>query len=137
IPGLEGYETVRPEVRYGTNSRVDFLLEGPDRPSAYVEVKNVHLVRQPGLAEFPDSVTTRGAKHLAELAAMVEAGHRAVMLYVIQRDDCSRLAFAADLDPGYARAYVTARERGVEAMAITARVSPGGIVLDRPVPIAD
>ncbi|MEO1724609.1 MAG: DNA/RNA nuclease SfsA [Pseudomonadota bacterium] len=137
VPGLDGYGSVRAEVPYGTNSRVDFLLEGPDRPPAYVEVKNVHLVRTPGLAEFPDSVTTRGAKHLAELAAMVEAGQRGVMLYVIQRNDCDRLAFAEDLDPGYARAYVDARARGVEAMAMNARVSPNGIVLDRLIPIAD
>ncbi|MEM7498282.1 MAG: DNA/RNA nuclease SfsA [Pseudomonadota bacterium] len=137
VPGLECYESVRPEVRYGTNSRVDFLLEGEGRPPAYVEVKTVHLVRRPGLAEFPDSVTTRGAKHLGELAAMVEAGHRAVMLYVVQRDDCERLSFAADLDPGYARAYVEARARGVEAIAMVAHVRPDGIVLDRTIPIAD
>ncbi|MGF1554437.1 MAG: DNA/RNA nuclease SfsA [Paracoccaceae bacterium] len=137
VPGLEAYTEVRPETRYGRASRIDFLCRGPGLPDAYVEVKNVHLERTPGLAEFPDCVTTRGAKHLGELAAMVAEGHRAVMVYVIQRDDCDRLAMAADLDPGYARAYLAARRAGVEAVALACRLSPEGIALDRPVPIAE
>ncbi|MAB69428.1 MAG: DNA/RNA nuclease SfsA, partial [Oceanicaulis sp.] len=67
IPSLSGYGSLRREVRYGVNSRIDLLLESEDRPACYVEVKNCHLMRTPGLAEFPDSVTTRGAKHLGEL----------------------------------------------------------------------
>lgn len=135
IPALAAYGQVRPEVRYGTNSRIDFLLTSPNLPDAYVEVKNVHLVRQPGLAEFPDSVTKRGAKHLDELAATVAAGHRAVMLYCVQRTDCDRLALAADLDSGYAAAFARARAAGVEAMAWACAISPSGITLDRPVRI--
>ena len=86
IPELADYASVRREVRYGLNSRIDFLLSGAGRPDCYVEVKNARLMRRPGLAEFPDTVTARGAKHLAELSAMAAAGRRAVMLYVIQMD---------------------------------------------------
>src|SRR5262249_34130672 len=84
IPELAGYASVRSEVKYAKTSRVDFLLEDAARPPCYVEVKNVHLMRRPGLAEFPDAVTARGAKHLDELAAAITAGARAVMLYLIQ-----------------------------------------------------
>jgi sugar fermentation stimulation protein A len=131
IPELVGYAIVRPEVRYGAASRVDFLLRGADRADAYVEVKNVHLSRAAGLAEFPGSVTARGARHLGELAAMAAAGHRAVLLYVLQRADCARFRLAADIDPAYARAFAAARAAGVEAIAHAARVSPEGIWLDR------
>jgi sugar fermentation stimulation protein A len=135
IPELAAYSDIRPEVRYGTNSRIDYLLTGAGLPDAYVEVKNVHLMRDPGLAEFPDSVTARGAKHLDELAAMVAQGHRAVMLYCIQRDDCHRLKLAADLDPAYASAFARARAAGVEALAWACALSPAEITLDHPIPM--
>jgi sugar fermentation stimulation protein A len=132
LESLAGYETMRREVKYGRNSRVDILLSGGGRPDTYVEVKNVHLMRKPGVAEFPDSVTERGAKHLAELADMVEAGHRAVMVYLVQRTDCTVLSLAADLDPGYASAFAAAARRGVEAVVIGCSISPKEIVADRP-----
>jgi sugar fermentation stimulation protein A len=135
VPGLAGYATVRREVRYGTKSRIDFLLSGPGRPDAYVEVKNVHLCREGDWAEFPDSVTARGARHLAELAAMAAAGHRAVMLYVVQRTDCARFRLAADLDAAYARAHAAARAGGVEALAHATRIDREGVWLDRALPL--
>ena len=133
IAPLAAYGTVRPEVRYGEKSRVDFLLSEPSLPDAYVEVKNVHLARQPGLAEFPDSVTARGARHLAELAAMVREGHRAVMLYLVQRTDCTRFALAADIDPAYAEAFGAAQQAGVEALCYTADISTDGVHLGAPI----
>ncbi|MEY8828122.1 DNA/RNA nuclease SfsA [Sedimentitalea sp. XS_ASV28] len=135
VEGLMGYGTVRPEVRYGESSRIDFLLRQDGRPDAYVEVKSVTLCRQPGLAEFPDSVTKRGAKHLAELAHVAEQGHRAVMLYLVQRTDCTAFALARDIDPEYAAAYDAARDRGVETLCFGTRISPQGIDLGWPVAV--
>lgn len=124
IPELSGFAGLRREVKYGKSSRIDILLEGADGGLTYVEVKNVHLMRQAGLAEFPDSVTARGAKHLVELEDMVRAGHRAVMVYLVQRPDCSELDFAADIDPAYAAALRQAMAGGVEAHAIGCEVTP-------------
>lgn len=129
VPGLDGYDLVRPEVRYGQGSRIDFLLSGSGRPDAYVEVKSVTLSRQPGLAEFPDSVTARGTRHLGELAAMAQAGHRAVMLYLVQRTDCTAVTLAADIDPAYARAFDAARAAGVAVIALGCRIDRHGIEL--------
>ncbi len=137
IPELSGYASLRREVRYGTNSRIDLLAESPNRPPCYIEVKNVHLMRQPSLAEFPDCVTARGAKHLFELAAQVRAGARAVMLYIIQRDDCDRFALAADIDPGYARAFRDARAAGVEALAYACEISTEGVKLRVNLPLIE
>ncbi len=127
VPELAGYETMRREVRYGANSRVDILLEGDGR-RCLVEVKNVHLCREPGLAEFPDSVTARGTKHLHELAGRVAAGDRAVMLYIVQRP-ADRFALATDIDPAYAAAFEAARAAGVEALCYVCDVAPVGISL--------
>jgi sugar fermentation stimulation protein A len=117
IKKLSGYGSLRREVKYGEASRIDILLEDARRGRCYVEIKNVHLMRGAGLAEFPDCVTERGAKHLRELSQMVAQGHRAVMLYLIQRHDAERFTLARDFDPGYAEAFKLAREAGVEALA--------------------
>jgi sugar fermentation stimulation protein A len=135
IPELAGYASIRREVKYGQRSRVDFLLEDAARAPCYVEVKNVHLMRESGLAEFPDSVTLRGARHLAELADVVAAGGRAVMLYLIQICSASRFALARDIDPGYGQAFDRARAAGVEAIAYRCTVESEGVELAAPVPI--
>lgn len=135
LAGLDGYDALRREVKYREKSRVDFLLSGHGRRDCYLEVKSVTLSRAAGLAEFPDSVTARGAKHLADLAAMVAEGHRAVLLFLIQREDCDRVAVAADLDPGYAAAFEAARSAGVEVMCFDCDVSPAGIKLRASVPM--
>jgi sugar fermentation stimulation protein A len=132
-----GYGSIRREVKYGRNSRVDFLLEGAGRPPCYVEIKNVHLMRRPGFAEFPDAKTERGAKHLDELADMVAAGARAVMLYLIQIGSSQRFGLARDIDPKYAAAFDRARGRGVEAIAWKCCIDCDGIEIVAPVPIVE
>ncbi|MCW1951725.1 MAG: DNA/RNA nuclease SfsA [Octadecabacter sp.] len=134
IAGIDGYDTIRPEVKYREKSRVDFLLSGDGRRDCYLEVKSVTLSRETGLAEFPDSVTARGAKHLRDLAAMVEQGHRAVLLFLVQRTDCNRVTLAADLDPTYADAFKTALAAGVEVMCFDCAISPEGITLANQLP---
>lgn len=135
-----GYATLRREVRYGENSRIDILLEGgPNERSCYVEVKNVHLRRPEGAyptaAEFPDAVTARGAKHLRELTAMVAAGHRAVLVYLVQRADCDHVRIAGDIDGAYAEAMATAVSAGVEAVCLACRLSLTEVVADRRIPL--
>jgi sugar fermentation stimulation protein A len=135
IMPLSGYSSLRREVKYGEASRIDILLEDAKKGHCYVEVKNVHLMRTAGVAEFPDCVTARGVKHLRELSRMVAEGHRAVMLFLIQRTDAKRFALARDLDPVYAEAFGLAVAAGVEAMAFACRMSPEEITLDKPVRI--
>jgi sugar fermentation stimulation protein A len=137
IRALAGYPALRREVRYGQSSRIDLLLECPDRGLCYVEIKNVHLSRRHGLAEFPDSVTERGVKHLREMSAMVRQGHRAVMVFLIQRSEAKRLALARDIDPAYGDAFDAARAAGVEAVALRCRVGTDEIAVDRQVPMTD
>lgn len=126
VPGLDGYERVRAEVPYGEGSRVDFLLSGPVRGDALVEVKSVTLSRG-GWAEFPDSVTKRGTKHLQELTREAQAGRRAMMLYLVSRTDGARVRIAADIDPAYAAAFDDARAAGVEMLALGTAITPEGI----------
>jgi sugar fermentation stimulation protein A len=134
IPELTGYDVHRREVKYGTNSRVDFLLEHPERAPAWLEVKNVHLMRQGGLAEFPDCVAARSTKHLRELAARVAAGDRAVALFVVQRTDCDRFAPAADCDPTFAAALGEVAAAGVEVLVYGCHITAEGVRLGRRLP---
>lgn len=135
IVALAGWPRIRPEVAYGRASRGEFLLGGDGRRNAYVEVKNVHLRRRGDCAEFPDSVTRRGTRHLAELSQVAAAGHRAVMLYLVQRTDCARLGIAADLDPAYAAAFDAARAQGVEVLCHGTRIGPEGVFPGDPLPV--
>jgi len=143
IAELTGYARQRREVPYGRNSRIDILLEDADcpprRPSCYLEIKCVTL-RRPGgphpmAAEFPDAVTKRGTKHLAELVEMAAAGHRAMMLYLVLRADCDHFRVAADIDPAYAEALETATAQGVEAICYDCQVTRDGIVLGSKLPM--
>lgn len=156
IPELADHDRIVPEVKYGLEgrSRIDLLLSsGGSWPSVrrgpralpvgdrrvYVEVKNTTLVYdrpQGRVAAFPDAVTERGRKHLADLVATVEAGHRAAMVFSVQRSDCIGFVPADDIDPAYGRALRAALAAGVEAYALGATIDPGRIELDRLLPIA-
>ncbi len=133
VAELAGYPMVRPEVKYGTNSRVDFLLSG-NGPDLYLEVKSVTLLRQSGRAEFPDSVTARGAKHMADLAQVRREGHRAMLFYLVQRTDCETVSIAGDIDPNYAQNARLAFEAGVEVLCYDTVISPEGVRLGKRLP---
>jgi len=135
IAELAGYGHIRREVRFGAeNSRVDLLLQG-DGADCYVEVKNVTAAVDGNIAIFPDAVSDRGTKHLRELAAMAEAGHRAVLCFCVQRRDVEEVRPADAIDPVYGRTLREALARGMEAIAYRAEVSPEGIELQHPLPV--
>lgn len=133
IPELVGYASIRPEVKYAAASRVDFLLTDPDRPPCWLEVKNVHLSRSPGLAEFPDCKAARSTRHLEDLAAQVREGHRAVALFVVQREDCEDFQACRELDPAFAAGLDRAAEAGVEVMVWACAMSTREIRIARPI----
>jgi sugar fermentation stimulation protein A len=135
VPELAGYPRLRREVKYGKASRVDFLLERDGAPSCFVEVKNVHMMREPGRAEFPDCVTARGARHLDDLAAEVARGARAIMVYLVQIGSAESVAFARDIDPAYGATFDRARAAGVQVVALACRISPEGIEAERAIPV--
>jgi sugar fermentation stimulation protein A len=142
IPELSDYQTIRSEVRYGEEkSRIDILLEGGQegqdgqRDQCYIEVKNVTLDCGDGHAQFPDAVTSRGAKHLRELMAMVAQGHRAVLFFCVQLTGVETVSVAADIDPLYAETLSAAIDAGVEVLVWQADISEQDIRLQRPLPL--
>ena len=140
ITELSGYESLRREVNYGERSRIDVLLEDSSRGKCWVEIKNVHLKRDkdalPGIAEFPDSVTARGTRHLYELSNQVANGDRAVMVYLVQRMDCDRFRVAADIDPVYAKALAYALKSGVEVLCFDTTITTNEIKIRRALKLA-
>jgi len=122
IPSLAGYKTLRQEVKYGTNSRIDILLEDPKKGSCFVEVKNTTLLDDDAVL-FPDAVTSRGLKHLEELEKMTASGNRSVMIFLVNRPDGRFFTPADMIDPKYGAALRRAARSGVEIMAIRARSS--------------
>jgi len=137
VEELTGYASLRREVKYGKNSRIDILLEDDAKPKCYVEVKNTTMRRDldGGPAEFPDAVTSRGAKHLVELSDMVTEGHRAVMFYLVQREDTDAFTVAADIDPTYAEELAKAMKAGVEVVCYACTLSPEKITVSRKLPV--
>ncbi|XDZ64644.1 DNA/RNA nuclease SfsA [Alphaproteobacteria bacterium LSUCC0684] len=140
IPAFRTFSAISPEFTYTKGTRFDFRLQNPETGEAlYLEVKNVHLARpdgpNPGAVEFPDSVTSRGAKHLRILAEIARKGKKAAMLYVIQRGDGDRFTLADDIDPVYAEAFMEARAAGVHMEAWRCMVSPDAIKITEAMPM--
>lgn len=135
LPELAGYASHRREVKYGEASRIDFLLQSPDRPACWLEVKNCHLMRGEGLAEFPDCVAARSSKHLRELARTVREGDRAVVAFVVQRTDCDRFTPCSDLDPVFARTLAEVAEAGVEVLAYGCEISSEAVRITHRLPV--
>ncbi len=131
------HETVRREATVADGSRLDFLLEGAGRSPLYLEVKSVTLKRDtanPGLAEFPDARTERGAKHMASLAKLAAAGAGAAVLFLVQRSDCAAFAVAPDIDPAYAAALAAAAAAGVRICVYGCSVTATAIAVAGPLP---
>lgn len=135
VEGISDKAIITPEQKYGVNSRIDFLVQNPGEAPLYVEVKNVHFKRQSDLHEFPDCVTARGTKHLKELSNEVKNGNQALMLFIIQRNDGDKFQIAADIDPDYNKAFLTALKDGVKAQSIACNISAEAIIPDRQIPI--
>lgn len=132
IDKLSGYTYVKREVKFG-DSRFDVYCEN-EQEKCFVEVKNVTL-KDGNYALFPDSVTTRGQKHLKTLVEVKKASYRAVMLYIVQRSDVSIFGPAAKIDPEYAKLLNKAVNNGVEVIVIQAEVTPESIILKKELPV--
>ncbi|MBY0501738.1 MAG: DNA/RNA nuclease SfsA [Alphaproteobacteria bacterium] len=128
VSELQGYQKLQREVSYGKNSRIDILLSNPGESLTYVEVKNVHLKRGK-IAAFPSSVTIRGAKHMGELTEMVHKGHKAYVVYVVQRNDCEGFEVAKDIDPYYGEETLKAIKNGVQPLVYACEVTPNAITI--------
>lgn len=135
VPGLEAYRVVRAEVPYGKRSRADFLLSGDGLPPCFVEVKNTTWPTPEGGVGFPDAVTERGFRHLSELRRAKREGCRAVMLFLVNRQDGTHFRAAREKDPAYARALAASVRAGVEAMAFRVRIEPPEASLGEPLPL--
>ena len=139
IVELLGYDALRTEVKYGReNSRIDILLEDNEKPSCYVEVKSVTLFDEQetsteGQGFFPDSVTTRGQKHLRELTEMAESGNRAVLLFTVLHSGIEKVSAAHHIDAKYSLLLKQAQDAGVEVLCYKAELSSTQIQLKQSV----
>ncbi|TYL49032.1 DNA/RNA nuclease SfsA [Marinomonas sp. IMCC 4694] len=136
ISELAGYSEQKAEVKYGENSRIDWLLTHENGRKCYVEVKNVTLLEEDGLGYFPDAVTERGRKHLYELAKMVEEGHRAVMLFCVSHTGIDSVTPASHIDPKYAQAFIEVIKRGVEVLAYNVVIDQNEMTVSARVPVS-
>ena len=120
---------IKSEQTFGVNTRFDFYLEEKNSKS-FLEVKNVTLKRKSKTAEFPDSVTSRGTKHINELISAKKKGFNAYLLFVVQREDCDKIEIAKDIDPEYSKALINAIKHNVKILCYDCKFSSKGIILN-------
>jgi len=133
IPELSEYDHIEREVKVGEHSRIDLMLNDGDTKRCYIEIKNCTLVSK-AIAQFPDAVTSRGLKHIAELENLAKAGHRSMMFYFIQRTDAQVFRPADHIDPEYGRRLRQAVGKGIEVLAYDVRINLQGIELNKNIP---
>jgi len=122
--------TIKPEVKFGDNTRFDFLITKKDY-KAFVEVKNVTLMRKPKIAEFPDAITSRGAKHIEGLIKASKKGYEVYIIFIIQREDCNQFAIASDIDPEYSKLLSKAVKKKLNILCYDCKFSSKGIKLNK------
>ncbi len=125
---------IQREVKFGKNTRFDFLIT-EKKNKAFIEVKNVTLKRNPKIAEFPDAVTSRGAKHINELIKASKRGYKIYLIFIIQREDCNQLSIAKDIDPEYAKSLLKALKKKLNVLCYDCKFSPKGIKVNKKIKI--
>jgi len=134
IKEFKGVSEIKPETRFGKNTRFDFLITDKKNKS-FIEVKNVTLSRKKSLAEFPDAVTTRGLKHINELENAGKKNYKIFIIFLIQRDDCEVFTIAKDIDPDYAKALKLAVKNKLNILCYDCKFSSKGIKLNKQIKI--
>ena len=130
IKDLIKFNDIKSEVKFSDNTRFDFLISNK-KEKCFLEVKNVTLVRKKAIAEFPDSITSRGSKHLKELINAKRKGYASYILYLIQRDDCKSFKIAEDIDPEYSNTLIKATKKKLNILCYDCKFSPKGIKLNQ------
>ena len=129
IKSLMRFTDIRSEVKFSENTRFDFLISN-NKEKCFLEVKNVTLLRQDNIAEFPDAITSRGTKHLKELIKAKRKGYESYMLYLIQRDDCNFFKIANDIDEEYKNTFDEALNNGVKMLCYDCKLNNEEIIIN-------
>ena len=130
IDTLIKFKNIKPEAKFSDKTRFDFFLSN-DKEKCFLEVKNVTLLREKKIAEFPDAITSRGTKHLNELCNAIKKGYQSYILYLIQREDCDSFKIAKDIDEDYKIAFVKALKNGVKILCYDCKLNSEEIKLNK------
>ena len=126
------FDLIRPEKKFGSNTRFDFLLYNRKKgKKAFLEVKSVSLTREKGHAEFPDAVTSRGKKHLESLMFANKQGYESYLMFLIQIEKCKSFGIAGDIDPEYSKVFKDALKKNVKVLCYDCKFSNKGIEINK------